>query len=348
MVTELEKMNKKHKILVVDDEPDTRFVLKTALVHEGYDVTVASNGQEAFTLLEESAPDVILLDVMMPGMTGFEVCQLLKTDSRWQHIPIIIITALPGRKDLARGFEVGADDFIAKPFNNIEIMARVRSMLRIKSQYDRLEQQRQQMKTTLQLREQLAKVTARRLEELELLHSVGLKLMNSLDANYMVEVIVRQTIELIPKAEHCLVHFLSDDEQFLVPASTSEKEDQTQQTDPWLGHEDIIRQAIDTKETIYIPELVPHSTANDFDVNKTFSVLSIPLIVDQRAIGALSIDSSEVDAFEVADRRILSILSSQLAVSVMKARLFENLGGTSPQRQKKSRLDTTKIPTSDS
>ena len=132
LVAGLKEMSEKHRILVVDDEPDTRFILKAALTHEGYDVSLASNGQEAFTLLEESVPDVILLDVMMPGMTGFEVCQLLKTDSRWQHIPIILVTALAGKRDLARGLEAGADDFVHKPVHNLELRSRVRSMLRIK------------------------------------------------------------------------------------------------------------------------------------------------------------------------------------------------------------------------
>lgn len=337
-------------VLIVDDAADTRFVLKAALSHDGYNAVTAENGQEALQKIEESPPDVILLDVMMPGMTGFEVCQLLKTDKRWEHIPVIMITALPGKKDLARGFEAGADDFVSKPFNNIEILARVRSMLRIKSQYDRLEQQRQELESTLQLREELARVTARRLEELEILHDIGLSLMNSLDANYMVEVVTQKVQELIPKAAHCVVHFLSDDEQFLAPmVFTDEATDETATDDinPLLGNEDLIRQAIDTKETVYVPDLLPYTSNTDFNVDRIYSLLAIPLVVDQRAIGVISIDSSEADAFEVADRRILSILSSQLAVSVMKARLFENLISGSSQREPKSRLQTTKIPTND-
>lgn len=332
-------------VLIVDDAADTRFVLKAALSHDGYDVETAENGQEALLKIEQSPPDVILLDVMMPGMTGFEVCQLLKTDKRWENIPIIMITALPGKKDLARGFEAGADDFVSKPFNNIEILARVRSMLRIKSQYDRLEQQRQELESTLQLREELARVTARRLQELEILHDVGLGLMNSLDTNYMVETVTRKVRELIQKAGHCVVHFLSDDEQFIMPVVPESEEAGTDEVNPLLGHEDLIRQAIDTKEAVYMPDLFPHTGSSDFEVNKSFTLLAIPLVVDERAIGAISIDSSESDAFEVADRRILSILSSQLAVAVMKARLFENLAGAS--REAKSRLQTVQIPTPD-
>jgi len=101
------------------------------------------------TRLEELEPDVILLDVMMPELDGFEVCQRIKADERWQHIPVILVTALDTQADLVRGLDAGADDFLAKPVNGSELRARVRSMLRIKKQQDEL-------KTLLRLREDLA------------------------------------------------------------------------------------------------------------------------------------------------------------------------------------------------
>jgi DNA-binding response OmpR family regulator len=88
--------------------------------------------------LEKGEPDVILLDVMMPGMDGFGICQHLKTDKHWQHIPIILITALNSKEDVVRGLDAGADEFISKPVEGLELRARVRSMLRIKQQYDQL------------------------------------------------------------------------------------------------------------------------------------------------------------------------------------------------------------------
>ncbi len=341
-------MSNPQKILVVDDEPDTRFLLKAALKLEGYDITVASNGQDALLDIEKSPPDVILLDVMMPGMTGFEICQLLKTDKRWKHIPIILLTALVGKKDLARGFEIGADDFIQKPFDTVELLARVRSMLRIKEQYDQLEQQRQEVENTLHLREELARVTAQRLEELAAIHQIGLDLMNSLDANYILELIAQKALELIPGTAHCLVHFLSDDERYLAPTifpQPNELSTNPTETDPWLGNEDIVRQAIDTKKTVYVSDMPAHLPTDTGQLNQPYSILVIPLTVDNRAIGTLSIDSPQAEAFAVADRRILSILANQLAVSIMKARLFESLGGQPPvERKTKNRLKTTQIP----
>jgi len=136
-------------VLVVDDEPSGAAVIQALLHREGYKLTYVSRGEDALEQMAAIAPDLILLDVMMPDMDGIEVCRRLKTDPQWQHLPIIMVTALNSKEDLARALETGADDFITKPVNGVELRARVRSMLRIKQQYDAL-------KATLQLREDMA------------------------------------------------------------------------------------------------------------------------------------------------------------------------------------------------
>ncbi|MDX2217192.1 MAG: hybrid sensor histidine kinase/response regulator [Oculatellaceae cyanobacterium bins.114] len=136
-------------ILVVDDEPSGFTVVKSLLTPQGYNISCVSSAQDAFTQLETALPDVILLDVMMPEMDGIEACRLLKAHPDWQHIPVIIVTALNSKSDLVRCIEAGADDFITKPVNGLELRSRVRSMLRIKHQYDALQ-------STLSLREDLS------------------------------------------------------------------------------------------------------------------------------------------------------------------------------------------------
>ncbi len=142
-------MSSTSTILIVDDEPSARAILEALLFPEGYELAFATTGQEALDSLEQVAPDVILLDVMMPGMDGFQVCQRLKAHKQWRHIPVILVTALDSPEDLVRGLDAGADEFIPKPVNGIELQARVRSMLRIKKQFDELE-------AAMQLREDLA------------------------------------------------------------------------------------------------------------------------------------------------------------------------------------------------
>lgn len=126
------------RLLVIDDEESIFEVIEGLLHREGYELTYLSSGFEAISLIEEIKPDVILLDLMMPEMDGLETCQQIKANQRWCHIPIIMVTALNSKEDLGRSLDAGADDFLSKPINSIEMRARVRSMLRIKFQYDAL------------------------------------------------------------------------------------------------------------------------------------------------------------------------------------------------------------------
>lgn len=119
------------------------------MLREGYELCFATDGYEALGHLDEETPDVILLDVMMPGMDGFELCERLRRNPKWENIPIILVTALDSKQDLARGLDAGADDFLHKPYNGLELRARVRSMLRIKQRHDELE-------AALKLRQDLA------------------------------------------------------------------------------------------------------------------------------------------------------------------------------------------------
>lgn len=126
-------------LLVIDDEPDNFDVIEALLHSEGYQLHYSRSGQRALTLLDSFQPDVILLDVMMPDMDGIEVCRQIKAMPSFQATPIIMVTALTAKEDLANCLATGADDFISKPINGLELRARVKSMLRIKQNYDHLQ-----------------------------------------------------------------------------------------------------------------------------------------------------------------------------------------------------------------
>lgn len=126
-------------ILIVDDEPNNFDVIETLLSIQGYQLYYASNGQEALSVLDTVNPDLILLDVMMPGLNGIDVCKKIKADLQWKIVPVIMVTALSSKEDLALCLEAGADDFISKPVNRLELCARVKSMLRIKQQHDTIQ-----------------------------------------------------------------------------------------------------------------------------------------------------------------------------------------------------------------
>lgn len=118
-------------ILVVDDEWSGREVLKSLLGEQGYKVVAAASGPETLAKTSEFVPDLILLDVMMPGMDGFEVCQRLRYDPMLAEVPIIMVTALDDRQSRVRGLESGANDFISKPFDRIELLARVGTIIEL-------------------------------------------------------------------------------------------------------------------------------------------------------------------------------------------------------------------------
>ncbi|MGD1875560.1 MAG: PleD family two-component system response regulator [Mastigocoleus sp.] len=108
---------KTQSILVVDDEPDNFDVIETLLSNQNYQLHYAACGQEAIANLDTFEPDLILLDVMMPGMDGIQVCKQIKAMPQWQPVPIVMVTALTSKEDLARCLSSGADDFISKPVN---------------------------------------------------------------------------------------------------------------------------------------------------------------------------------------------------------------------------------------
>ncbi|MGO8831330.1 MAG: PleD family two-component system response regulator [Roseiarcus sp.] len=134
------------RILVVDDIPPNVRLLEARLTAEYFDVLAASSGPEALALCQEGVCDIILLDVMMPGMDGFEVCRRLKANPATAHLPVVMVTALDQPADRVRGLEAGADDFLTKPIDEVALVARVRSLARLKVVIDEL---RSRASTTL-------------------------------------------------------------------------------------------------------------------------------------------------------------------------------------------------------
>jgi two-component system cell cycle response regulator len=130
-------MQNRDKVLIVDDEQAIVELMGLYLRSE-YDVISAYNGQEALERIKADKPDIVLLDVMMPDMNGYEVCRRLKTSVETQFLPVIMVTALSGKDDRIKGIEVGADEFLGKPVNRLELVTRVRSLLRIKHLQDKI------------------------------------------------------------------------------------------------------------------------------------------------------------------------------------------------------------------
>jgi adenylate cyclase len=129
------------KLLVVDDMPLNLKLLGDLLTIKGYAVTTAGSGEEALAKLALDAPDIVLLDVMMPGLSGYDVCRRIRADPATALLPVVMVTSLDPHEERIHGIEAGADDFLSKPINQPELFARVRSLLRIKSLQDEVRRQ---------------------------------------------------------------------------------------------------------------------------------------------------------------------------------------------------------------
>ena len=117
------------KVLIVDDEPNIVTSLEFLMIRSGYEVKVARNGEEALALVETFMPDLVLLDVMMPQRSGYEVCQKMRSRADWRHVRIVMLSAKGREAEVSKGLSVGADAYVTKPFSNRELIAKVAGLL---------------------------------------------------------------------------------------------------------------------------------------------------------------------------------------------------------------------------
>lgn len=150
----------KNSVLIVDDNKENIKVLGLALKEKNYNLIIAYNGVNALEILDITPIDLVLLDVMMPEMDGFEVCSRMKANPKTKDIPVIFITALTELDNIVRGFEVGGVDYITKPFKSNEMYARVQSQLEIRNQRMKLEEQTLELKETIETRDKLYSLIA--------------------------------------------------------------------------------------------------------------------------------------------------------------------------------------------
>lgn len=143
-----------YKVLAVDDDPQSLMMLRQILKNEPLQLDLASSGPEALEAVKKETPDLILLDIMMPGMDGLEVCRQLKANETTRYVPVIFLTALRNAEEMVKGFEAGAVDYITKPFNKLELKARVKKHLDLKRSTDTISKQNVQLKQEIDQRKQ--------------------------------------------------------------------------------------------------------------------------------------------------------------------------------------------------
>jgi class 3 adenylate cyclase/CheY-like chemotaxis protein len=155
------------RILVVDDTPANLKLLEDLLAFHGYEMEVAASGEEALARIAERAPDLLLTDVMMPGISGYDVCRAVRANPATAMMPVVMVTALENRDERVRGLEAGADDFLSKPVNPPELLARVRSLLRIRRLYETVQKQAEELRSWNRMLEARVAEEVARVEQLQ-------------------------------------------------------------------------------------------------------------------------------------------------------------------------------------
>jgi len=300
-------------LLIVDDEPAGRQALESVLITQDYDIVFASNGFEALKKARDLQPDVILLDVMMPDLDGYEVCRLLRADPRVAEVPVVMVTALDDRDSRLRGLEAGADDFITKPIDRGELRARVRTITRL-NRYRRLQDERAKLE--------------RQLDRLTALRTIDLAITASLDLDIILTVLLQQVAVQLSVDAAAVLLYNPATQTLDFTTGRGFRSSSIQSTHLRIG-QGFAGQAAQERRLVCVPDLETHA----LDDEKIQILLEdgfkacfvVPLLAKGQVEGVLEIfhrsplnPSTEwLDFFEA--------LGQQAAIAIDNARLFERL-----------------------
>ncbi len=319
-------MTEPHTILVVDDLPANRKLLTDLLVTKGYDVVVAASGEEALAIVDKERPGLVLLDVLMPGLTGYEVCRKIRDNPATAHIPVVLVTSLDPAEERIRGIEAGADDFLSRPVNQAELLARVRSLLRIRALHDQVQVQSEQLaewNRTLELRVQ---------EQLAQLHSlleVSQFLTSSLEIEELLRLILAPVSRLMgaDTSSLLLVDPATGDLVYRVPVGPAGERFQELRLKAgegvagWVVKERRPALVHDAQQDPRVRAL-----SGKLAATAPRSILAVPLMDRDQVIGALEVlNTTRQREFTQHDLALLTGLAAHASVALRNARLITSI-----------------------
>lgn len=294
-------------ILVVDDNPENRLLLASQLGLEGYQILQAAGGKEGIEIAQKSQPDLILLDVMMPEINGFEVCARLKSDPTTASIPIIMVTALREVQYRIRGIEAGADEFLSRPHHREELLVRVRSLIQLQRARKRLEEER---------------------NRLQLLYNVSRAISTQLDLEQMMADIISQMQAAVGATKGSIMlvdERLEVTHRILVRTGLSPevadkvtREVMRHGLAGWLVRNNrgaLIEDTTVDERWVMLPD----------DENPAGSVIGVPLSRADRIIGVLILMHPEKHYFTVEHLALLETIGAQITASIENAYLFAEI-----------------------
>ena len=319
-------MNPQAKILVVDDTPMNIKFLEDLLVLKGYTVVTAPSGHEALVQVEKERPDLVLLDVMMPDMNGYEVCRKIRENPETAFFPVVMVTSLDAMEERIKGIEAGADDFLTKPINQMELLARVRSLIRIRVLHDQVQSQAAELadwNKTLERRveEQLAQLTS--------LLEVSRLLTSSLEVDELLQLIL-VTVSRLMEADTSNLLILDSTTHDLVyrvpvsPASEALKDVRLK------AGEGIAGWVVKERSPVLMNQIErdPRAqiTLDKLGVKTARSILAVPLQDRDRIIGAIEVlNTAKEKQFNQRDVDLLTAFAAHASVALRNAQLVSNI-----------------------
>ncbi|NEO34454.1 MAG: response regulator [Symploca sp. SIO3C6] len=320
--------SKKAVILIVDDKPSNLQVLFTYLEQVGFKVLVAQNGESAIKIAEFALPDLILLDILMPGINGFDTCRKLKAQASTQDIPVIFLTALSETVNQVKGFELGGVDYITKPIEQEEVLARIKTHLTLRKMRQRLAEQNQKLQLEIIQRKQVELQLQERTSQLEkvlnfkaLLRRITEKIRDSLDESQILQTATEE-LAVALQVECCKIELYNSSQTTATIAyETSTALSKYQGTTRKIIDSPQIYQQLLQKQTIKFVNV-----ASEFNHNKRrFSYLACPIFESQGIkgiIGNLWLLRAPAEIFEEFEVKLVQQVAAQCAIAIRQARLF--------------------------
>jgi signal transduction histidine kinase/DNA-binding response OmpR family regulator len=299
-------------ILIVDDNPTNLSVLTGFLERYAFELLIAIDGEDGIAIAQKVRPDLILLDIVMPGIDGYEVCRRLKDDPRTQEIPVIFITSIVDTKSKVRAFEAGAVDYVTKPVYVEEVLARIHTHLRIQE----LSQNLLEANATL----------TKRARQLEINSQVAQQVTSILELDTLLAVVVASIRQALGYYFVGIWLLNESRDALLLQAGASDAGTKQVAPDFAIPLDDprsILAYVYRTRES-YLTNDVTHSTyyLPLIGLPLTHAELTLPLLIGQEVLGALDIQCKDCSSFDTDDVTVLQTLADQIAIAIRNARLY--------------------------
>jgi PAS domain S-box-containing protein len=318
----------KGDILVVDDIPANLHLLSQVLTEQGYKARAVTSGARALEAVRANPPDLILLDIIMPEMSGYEVCRLLKADAQSQDIPIIFISALDATEDKVQAFAAGGVDYVTKPLQSEEVLARVETHLALRDLQRDLQERNSQLQQEIATRKQAESTLRQRNRELALLNQAGQAFTSSLDLDEIFTTILEEVRNLLGAFASSIWLIDPETGDLVCQQATGPK---SELVSGWRLRQGqgVVGWVVLTGESLIV--LDTRSDQRHFqgvgqEIGRELrSLLCVPLQVKERTIGALEIVDEKADRFIEADQVLLESLAAAASIAIENARLVEGL-----------------------